>query len=67
MPIDPQSYGALVQQVSDLRTKVDKLEEGMMELLELANRGKGAFWAGMTLASCLGAAMSYFFSHLKFN
>mgnify|MGYP003349933092 CR=1 FL=1 len=47
--IDPVKYGVLWQKVQDLDKKVDKLEEGMDELLALANKGKGGFWAGMMI------------------
>lgn len=61
--IDPVKYGVLWQKVQDLDKKVDKLEEGMDELLALANQGRGGFWAGMALVSAISSAVGYF-SHL---
>jgi hypothetical protein len=58
--IDPVKYGQLWEKVDQLSNKVDKLEEGMAELLELAHRGKGAFWIGMVLASSVFAVIGYF-------
>ena len=55
--IDPVKYGVLWQKVQDLDKKVDKLEEGMDELLALANKGRGGFWAGMVLVSALSSMM----------
>ena len=61
--IDPVKYGVLWQKVQDLDKKVDKLEEGMDELLALANKGKGGFWAGMAIVSAISSAIGYI-SHL---
>lgn len=57
--IDPVKYGVLWQKVQDLDKKVDKLEAGMDELLALANKGRGGFWAGMALVSALSSAVGY--------
>ena len=45
--IDPVKYGQLWEKVDQLSVKVDKLEEGMAELLELAHKGRGGFWVGI--------------------
>lgn len=58
--IDPVKYGVLWQKVQDLDKKVDKLEKGMEELLELANKSKGGFWMGMTIVSAISSAVGYF-------
>lgn len=63
MEIDPVKYGALWQRVEELDKKVDKLESGMEELLALANKSKGGFWMGMTIASIAGGVISFIFSH----
>lgn len=63
MDIDPVKYGVLWQKVQDLDKKVDKLEQGMDELLALANQGRGGFWAGMALVSAISSAVGYF-SHM---
>jgi hypothetical protein len=57
--IDPVKYGVLWQKVQDLDKKVDKLEQGMDELLALANKGRGGFWAGMVLVSAFSSAIGY--------
>lgn len=60
--IDLFKYGQLVAQVDQLSTKVDKLEEGMEELLALANKGRGGFWVGMMVVSSISSLVG-FFSH----
>ena len=56
---DPYKYGKLVATVESLSAKVDKLERGMEELLELANKSKGGFWMGMVIASSISAFIGY--------
>ena len=63
MEIDPVKYGALWQRVEELDKKVDKLESGMEELLELANKSKGGFWMGMVIASGIGGLVSFITTH----
>jgi hypothetical protein len=60
--IDLFKYGQLVAQVNQLSTKVDKLEAGMEELLALANKGRGGFWAGMMVVSSISSIVG-FMSH----
>jgi hypothetical protein len=57
--IDPVKYGVLWQKVQDLDKKVDKLEAGMDELLALANKSRGGFWAGMALVSAFSSFIGY--------
>lgn len=61
--IDPVRYGQLWEKVDQLSTKVDKLEAGMEELLALANKGRGGFWAGMVIVSAISTLVGYI-SHL---
>jgi hypothetical protein len=61
--IDPYKYGKLVAQVEAMEKKIDKLELGMEELLGLANRSKGGFWMGMTIASIVGGVITFLTSH----
>ena len=56
---DPYKYGKLVATVESLEKKVDKLEAGMEELLELANKGRGGFWAGMAVVSAISSAVGF--------
>jgi exosome complex RNA-binding protein Rrp4 len=57
--IDPVRYGQLWEKVDHLNAKVDKLEEGMEELLELANKGRGGFWAGMAVVSAFSTFIGF--------
>ena len=57
--IDPVRYGQLWEKVDTLTAKVDKLEEGMEELLALANKGRGGFWAGMAIVSAFSTFIGF--------
>ena len=57
--VDLYKYGKLVATVESLEKKVDKLEAGMEELLELANKGRGGFWAGMMVVSAVSSAVGF--------
>lgn len=57
--IDPVEYGKLISKVDSLEKKIDKMESALDELLALANKGRGGFWAGMMIASLVGAVISY--------
>ena len=57
--IDLVKYGQLWQKVEDLTHKVDKLEAGMEQLLELANKSKGGFWVGMAVVSAISSFVGY--------
>jgi hypothetical protein len=70
--IDPVKYGAMWQRVQDYERrfevvdkKLDKMESHLEELLALANKGRGGFWAGMTIASSVGAVVAWLVSHIK--
>ena len=63
--IDLVKYGVLLQKVQDMDKKVDKMERNVEELLALANKGRGGFWMGMTIASSVGAAVAWAASHMK--
>jgi hypothetical protein len=63
--IDPVKYGVLWQKVQDMDKKVDKMERQLEELLELANKSKGGFWMGMTIASAVGSVVGWVVSHVK--
>jgi len=64
--IDLFKYGQLVAQVDAMEKKIDKLEEGMISLLELANKSKGGLFAGMMVVSAfstfIGFVTHYFMS-----
>jgi len=57
--IDPVKYGQLWEKVDQLTSNVDKLEEGMEELLALANKGRGGFWVGMMVVSALSTFIGF--------
>lgn len=70
--IDLVKYGAMWQRVNDyerrfevIDRKLDKMEGQIEELLALANKSKGGFWMGMTIASAVGAVVAWFASHWK--
>jgi hypothetical protein len=63
--IDLVKYGVLWQKVQDMDKKMEKMERNVEELLALANKGRGGFWMGMTIASSVGAAVAWFASHMK--
>jgi predicted PurR-regulated permease PerM len=65
--IDLYKYGKLVAQVEAMEKKIDKLETGMEQLLELANKSKGGFWMGMTVASIVGGIVTFIGSHWTFK
>jgi hypothetical protein len=45
--------------------KLDKMERQIEELLALANKGKGGFWMGMTIASMVGGVITWVAGHFK--
>jgi hypothetical protein len=63
--IDMVKYGVLWERVQQMDKKVDKMETQLEQLLELANKSKGGFWMGMTIASGVGGLVSWFISHVK--
>lgn len=70
--IDPVKYGAMWQRVQDyerrfevIDKKLDKMEGQITELLELANKSKGGFWMGMTIASGIGGIVGWLANHWK--
>lgn len=61
--IDPITFGRMQAEVHLLRSEVATLQTDVKELLALANKGKGGFWMGMTIASMLGGLVSWFATH----
>jgi hypothetical protein len=41
------------------------MERQIEELLALANKGKGGFWMGMTIASMVGGVITWAAGHFK--
>lgn len=65
--IDPVQFGALTAQVKSLDDKVSALESDVKQLLELANKSKGGFWMGMTIAASAGAVVSWLLTHFNIS
>jgi predicted PurR-regulated permease PerM len=63
--IDPVKYGVLWERVQQMDKKIDKMETQVEQLLELANKSKGGFWMGMTIASAVGGIAGWIISHMK--
>lgn len=63
--IDPVKYGVLWERVQNMDKKIDKMESQVEQLLELANKSKGGFWMGMTIASGVGGLVGWFINHMK--
>jgi hypothetical protein len=61
--IDPREFGRLEAEVTSLRNQVTAMQTDIKTLLEMANRSKGGLWAGMTIASMLGGAVSWVATH----
>jgi len=57
--IDLYKYGKLVATVESLEKKVDKLEEGMEQLLEMANQSKGGLWVGMAVVAAISSVVTF--------
>lgn len=62
--IDPVEYGKLTHAVEQLEAKVSSMDADIKELLALANKSKGGFWMGMTIASFVGGIVTFVSSHL---
>ena len=54
-----RDFGKLEAQVEALQTEVHSLSQDVKALLELANKGKGGFWMGMTIASFMGGVITF--------
>ena len=57
--IDARDFGKLEAQVEALQNEVHTLSKDVKALLELANKSKGGFWMGMTIASTIGGILTY--------
>ena len=60
---DMFKFGQLVNQVETLQGKVDAMDRDIKELLELANKSRGGFWMGMTIASGVGGLITFITNH----
>lgn len=64
--ISPREFGALQAEVSSLRrdmggmrSEMDGMRADIKHLVAMAERGKGAMWAGMTIAAAIGSFVSW--------
>ena len=57
--ISPREFGQLEAQVEALQKEVHQLSKDVKALLELANKSKGGFWMGMTVASMVGGFITF--------
>lgn len=59
MEIDPLKVGIMWQKVEAMEEEVKELRSDVKELLALANKGRGGFWVGMTIASAISSFIGY--------
>ena len=62
MEIDPIKFGVTWQKVESMEFEVAELRKDVKALLELANKGRGGFWAGMAVVSAFSTFVG-FMSH----
>ena len=63
--IDLFQYGQLVSTVEAMEKKMDKMEQSINELLALANKGRGGFWAGMAIISAFSSLIGFLAHYLS--
>ena len=57
--VSAREFGRLEAQVEALQNDVNTLRDDVKALLELANKSKGGFWMGMTIASLVGGGITF--------
>jgi hypothetical protein len=70
--IDLVKYGAMWQRVQDyerrfeeMDKKLDRMDAHITQLMAMANQSKGGLWAGMAIASALGAVAAWVMAWFK--
>jgi hypothetical protein len=70
--IDLVKYGAMWQRVQDyerrfeeMDKKLDRMDNHITQLMAMANQSKGGLWAGMAIASALGAMIAWMLAWFK--
>ena len=58
--VSAREFGKLEAQVEALQEEVSSLRKDVKCLLEIANKSKGGFWMGMTIASVVGGLFTFF-------
>lgn len=58
--ISERDFGRLEAEVQSLKAELDDIKTDVKCLLALANKSKGGFWMGMTIASGVGGVITFF-------
>lgn len=58
--ISERDFGRLEAEVQSLKSELDDIKTDVKCLLALANKSKGGFWMGMTIASGVGGIITFF-------
>ena len=59
MELDPIKFGITIQKVEAMEHEVAELRKDVKQLLELANKGRGGFWAGMAIVSAFSTFIGF--------
>ncbi len=62
--ISERDFGRLEAEVQSLKAELDDIKADVKSLLALANKSKGGFWMGMTIASAVGGVITFFFDRM---
>jgi len=57
--IDPVQFGQMKAEIQLLKNEVDLVRSDIKELLEIANRGRGALWVAVTLGGFVGSLITF--------
>lgn len=52
------------REIGELKGTIRIMSDKLDELLELANRSRGGFWAGMTIVSAVSAVIGWLSQHV---
>lgn len=59
MDLDPVKVGVMWQKVEVMEAEVTELRKDVKELLALANKSRGGFWAGMMVVSAISSFVGF--------
>jgi hypothetical protein len=62
--ISERDFGRLEAEVQGLKSELDDIKADVKSLLALANKSKGGFWMGMTIASAIGGFVTFFIDRI---
>lgn len=62
--ISERDFGRLEAEVQALKAELDDIKADVKSLLALANKSKGGFWMGMTIASAVGGFVTFFIDRI---